>query len=171
MPDLRPIIEQEQALILLRQHFTEPITNLVPVEGGQLARTFAFRVDEQDYILRFNSADHLPISFAKEANLSQTIASPQIPIPRVTQVGRWQNLYFAISHRVPGQMVEKLPVQEVVQLVPSLLATLHAIHQVDVSRWKNYGIFDEQGTGLYPDWQSSLVRVKDEEEDWDYFGK
>src|SRR5258708_19572795 len=109
MPDLRPIIEQEQVLALLRQHFTEPITNLVSLEGGQLARTFAFRAGEQDYILRFNSADHLPISFAKEANLSQTIASPQIPIPRLTQVGRWQNLSFSISTRVPSPMLKKLP--------------------------------------------------------------
>ena len=171
MPDLRPSIEREQVLALLRQHFSEPVTNLLPLEGSQVARTFAFRAGKQDYILRFNAADHMPISFAKEAFLARTIASPQIPIPPVTQVGRWQNLHFAISLRVPGQMVEKLPVQEVVQLVPSLLATLHAIHQVDVSRWKNYGVFDEQGTGLYPDWQSSLVRVKDEEEDWDYFGK
>jgi hygromycin-B 4-O-kinase len=171
MPDLRPIIEQEQVLALLRQHFTEPITHLVPVEGGQLARTFAFRTGEQDYILRFNSADHLPISFAKEASLSQTIASPHIPIPRVTQVGRWRDLYFAISHRVPGQMVEKLPVQEVMQLVPALIATLYAIHQVDVSQRKNYGVFNEQGVGLSPDWRSSLLRVQEEEEEWDYFGK
>ena len=171
MPDLRPSIEREQVLTLLHQHFSEPVTNLSPLEGSQVARTFAFRAGKQEYILRFNAADHMPISFAKEAFLARTIASPQIPIPPVTQVGRWQNLHFAISQRVPGQMVEKLPVQEVGQLVPSLLAILHAIHQVDVSRWKNYGVFDEQGTGLYPDWHSSLVRVKDEEEDWDYFGK
>ena len=57
MPDLKPIIEQEQVLALLRQHFAEPITNLVPVEGGQVACTFAFRAGEQDYIPRFNSAE------------------------------------------------------------------------------------------------------------------
>jgi hygromycin-B 4-O-kinase len=171
MPDLRPVIEQEQVLTLLHRHFTEPITHLVPVEGGQLARTFAFHTGEQDYILRFNPADHLPISFAKEAYLSQTIASPLIPIPRVTVEGRWQNLYFAISERVPGRMVEKLPVQEVIQLVPSLMATLFAIHQLDVRQQKNYGVFDEQGVAHSPDWRSFLVQVKEEEEEWDYFGK
>lgn len=77
MSDLRPVIEQEQVLTLLRQHFSEPITNLVIVEGGQVARTFAFRASEQEYILRFNAADHMPISFAKEAYLSQTIVSPR----------------------------------------------------------------------------------------------
>ena len=171
MPDLRPVIEEEQIHALLQQHFTEPITHLVPIEGGQVARTFAFRAGEQEYILRFTPADHLPIGFGKEARLSRTIASPQIPIPRIIQEGLWQGLYFAISHRVPGQMVEKLPVQEVIQLIPAMLATLFAIHQVDVSQQKNYGVFNEQGVAHCPDWRSFLVQVKDEEEDWDYFGK
>lgn len=171
MPDLRPVIEQEQVHSLLLQHFTEPITHLAPIEGGQVARAFAFRVGEQDYILRFTPADHLPISFAKEARLSQTIASSLIPIPRVRQVGLWQGLYFAISERVPGQMVEELPVREMIQLVPALIATLFAIHQVDVSQQKNYGVFNEQGVAHCPDWRSFLVQVKDEEEDWNYFGK
>src|SRR5215469_1479988 len=171
MPDLRPFIEQEQVLALLDLHFSEPVIDLKPLDGGQVARTFAFRSGEQDYILRLNSVDHMPISFAKEALLAQTIASPQIPIPAVTQVGQWQNFYFAISHRVPGQMVTKLLLQEVVQLLPALIATLYAIHQVDVSQRKNFGIFNEQGVGLSPDWRSSLLQVKEEEEEWDYFGK
>lgn len=171
MPDLRPVIEQEQALALLSLHFTEPIINLAPLEGGQVARTFAFRSGEQDYVLRFTPVDHMPISFAKEAFLAQTIASPQIPIPPVTQVGRWQNMHFAISYRVPGQMLTRLPVQEVVQLLPALIAILYAIHQVDVSQRKNFGIFDEQGVGLSTDWRSSLLQVREEEEEWNYFGK
>jgi len=171
VPHLRPSIEQELVLALLQQHFTEPITNLALIEGGQIACTFAFRVGEQAYILRFMAANSMPISFAKEAFLSQTIASPQIPIPQVLQTGRWQDMHFAISRRVPGQMVEKLPVQAIVQLIPSIIATLDAIHQVDVSQRKNYGVFNEQGVGLYTNWRSFLIKVKDEEEDWDYFGK
>ena len=66
MPNLRPGIEGEQVLALLQQHYTEPIINLASLEGGQVARTFAFRVSEQDYILRFMVADSMPISFAKE---------------------------------------------------------------------------------------------------------
>jgi hygromycin-B 4-O-kinase len=170
MSDLRPVIEQEQILVLLGQHFSGPIINLEPLEGGQVARTFAFRSGEQDYILRLNSVDHMPISFAKEALLARTIASPQIPIPAVMQVGQWQHFYFAISHRVAGQMVTKLPVQEVEQLLPEVIAILYAIHQVDVRQQKNFGIFNEQGVGLYPDWRSYLRQVMEEEE-WDYFGK
>ena len=171
MPDLRPHIEQEQVLAFLQQYYTEPVTDLAPVEGGQIARTFAFRVGQQDYILRFMDTNNMPISFAKEAFLSRMIASPHIPIPEVLQTGRWQDMHFAISRRVPGQMVMQLPIQEVVQLVPTVIATLYAIHQVDVSQTKNYGVFNEQGVGNYTDWRTFLLQVKEEEEDWDYFGK
>jgi hygromycin-B 4-O-kinase len=40
MPDLRPSIEREQVLALLHQHFSEPVTNLLPLEGSQVALPF-----------------------------------------------------------------------------------------------------------------------------------
>ena len=43
MPDLRPMVDHGQVFTLLSQHFTDPITDLTPLEGGQVARTFAFR--------------------------------------------------------------------------------------------------------------------------------
>jgi hygromycin-B 4-O-kinase len=171
MSDLRPVVEQEQVLALLQQHFSEPVSDLVPVEGGQVARTFAFRVGEQEYILRFNDAGRIPISFAKEAMLSQRMASLPIPFPPVLQVGSWHGLHFAISRRLPGRMLIELPLPEVEQLLPELIALLDIISHIDVSQTKNYGIFDDQGVGLFPDWRSSLVRVREEEEDWDYYGK
>ena len=171
MPDLRPKIEQSDVFALLQQYYKEPVTDLAHVEGGQIARTFAFRAGDQDYILRFVDARNMPISFAKEAFLSQTIASSQIPIPPVLQTGSWRDMHFAISRKVPGQMAIQLPIHEVVQLLPAIISTLYAIHQVDVSQTKNYGVFNEQGVGNYTDWRSFLLQVREEEEDWDYFGK
>jgi hygromycin-B 4-O-kinase len=171
MPDLRPVVEQEQVLALLRQLFKEPISNIETLEGGQVARTFAFHAGEQGYVLRFNDANHIPISFAKEALLSRRMASLPIPFPPVVQVGNWQGLHFAISYRLPGRMLMELPIREVEQLLPEVITILDAIHHIDVSQSRNYGIFDDQGVGLFPDWRSSLVLVREEEEDWDYYGK
>ncbi len=171
MPDLRPVVEQEQVLALLQHYFKEPISDLEVIEGGQVARSFAFRVGEQEYILRFNDASHMPISFAKEAMLSQRIASSQIPFPPVVQVGNWHGFHFAISQRVPGKTLMELPLQEVKQLIPEVIAILDAIHHIDVSQSKNYGVFDELGVGFYMDWRSSLEQMREQEEDWNYYGK
>ena len=47
MSDLRPTVDHNQVLALLSQHFSSSITELAPVEGGQVARTFSFRAYEE----------------------------------------------------------------------------------------------------------------------------
>jgi hygromycin-B 4-O-kinase len=133
MPDLRPVVEPEQVLTLLQRHFKEAVSDLETIEGGQVAHTFAFRVGEQEYILRFNDSSHIPISFAKEAVLSQRLASSPIPFPPIVQVGNWQGFHFAIAHKLPGKMLMELPIQEVERLLPEVIALLDAIHHIDVS--------------------------------------
>jgi hygromycin-B 4-O-kinase len=85
MPDLRPTVDHTQVLALLSQHFGSPITELAPVEGGQVARTFSFRAGEQDYIVRFNKDTMLTSNFPKEAYVYQKLASTRIPLPPLVQ--------------------------------------------------------------------------------------
>ena len=51
MPDLRPGVADAASTYLARANiFLTPVTDLVPVEGGIVARTFAFRTDGQGCI-------------------------------------------------------------------------------------------------------------------------
>src|SRR5438105_4365583 len=68
-------------------------------------------------------------------------------------------------------MLEQLSVQEVEQLLPQVIETLDAIHHVDVSNTRGYGVFDYQGVGLASSWRGSLSRVGKEEDERDYYGK
>lgn len=173
MPDLRPTITRDEVSTLLDQFFAGSVNDLTNLDGGEVARAFTFNAGtpREEYVLRLNDADHMPISFAKEARLAQTIASPAIPIPPIKHEGRWEHFYFAISRRVPGVTLDQLPPAEIKALMPAVLDGMDAIHSVDISQFKGYGIFNEQGRGLFPDWRSSLLTVSQEEEDWDYFGK
>ncbi|MBO0795458.1 MAG: aminoglycoside phosphotransferase family protein [Ktedonobacteraceae bacterium] len=169
MPDFRPLVDHDQILTLLRQHFRAPITDLAPVEGGQVARVFSFRTGEQAYILRFNT-DNLGSNFAKELYLSRIIVSPHIPIAPTLHVGHLGNLQFAISARMPGQLLEQLPLSEVKLLLPELMSILDAIHHVDVRTTTGYGIFNDQGVGCSASWRTYLCQVS-EEEDEGFYGK
>jgi hygromycin-B 4-O-kinase len=171
MPDLRAVVEHEKILTLLNQHFTVPVTDLAPVEGGLVSRTFSFRAGEQEYIVRFNKDNMLTCNLPKEAYLYQRLASSPIPFPPIVHTGRLGELYFAISRKVPGKMLQQLPVQEVEQLLPQVIEILDAIHHVDVSDTQGYGTFDYQGRGLASSWRSSLSRVGEEEDERDYYGK
>jgi hygromycin-B 4-O-kinase len=85
-------------------------------------------------------------------------------------VGRLGNLHFAISARMPGQLLEKLPPSEVKQLLPELITILDAIHHIDVSTTTGYGVFNDQGVGFFASWRAYLCRIS-EEEDGGFYGK
>lgn len=171
MLDLRPMVDHDQVFTLLNQHFTDPITDLTSIEGGQIARTFAFRAGEQDYIVRFNKDNMLTSNFPKEAYVYQKLASTRIPIQPLLQVGRMGDLHFAISQKVPGKMLEQYSPQEVERLLPQLMEMLDAIHQVDVSGTQGYGVFDNLGKGMSSSWHGFLLSIDREEDERDYFGK
>ncbi len=171
MPDLRPVVASEQVLALLSQHFNTPISDLVPVEGGQVARTFAFRTGAQEYIIRFNHDRMLNSNFPKEAYLMRKFAGTGIPIPPILQVGRMGELQFAISRKMPGQMLEQLSPQEVHALLPQILDILAIIHHIDISDTHGYGVFGDQGEGHFPSWDDHLRMIAREEAENDYFGK
>lgn len=92
MPAIKPSLEQEQVLSLLREHFADPIVNLSPLEGCQVAQTFAFTVNGQDYVLRFIT-DRMGATFEKEAYLQRRLA-PRIPVPRIIHADHFQELYY-----------------------------------------------------------------------------
>jgi hygromycin-B 4-O-kinase len=171
MSDLRPVVASEQVLALLDQHFGVPISDLVSVEGGQVARTFAFRANAQDYIIRFNHDTMLDSNLPKEAYLMRKFAGTTLPLPPLLHVGRLGKLHFAISRKMPGQMLELLSPQEVRDLLPQILDILAAIHGIDISDTQGYGVFSDQGQGYFPSWRDHLHMIAREEAENDYFGK
>ncbi len=95
MPTIKPLVDHAQALTLVREQLDAPVSHLDVVDGGEVARTFSFAADGQEYILRFNRP--MGATFAKEAYLYGAIASPRIPIPRIVRIGRLDGLHYAIS--------------------------------------------------------------------------
>jgi hygromycin-B 4-O-kinase len=171
MPDLRPMLATAQVLTLLNQHFRAPILELAPVEGGQVARVFSFRVEEQEYIVRFNLDKMLTSNFPKEAYIVRQLAVTSLPLAPILHVGRVGDLHFAISRKMPGKMLQEHTPQEVQALLPQILDLLEMAHSVDISETQGYGVFDDQGRGFDASWHASLLKIADEEDERDYFGK
>jgi len=171
MPDLQVAVASEQVLALLGQHFSMPISELAPVESGQVARTFSFRAGEQEYIVRFNADNMLTSNLPKEVYLAHKLASTSLPLAPILHIGRLGELHFAISRKMPGKMLEALTPQEVRELVPQILDILEVMHSVDTSETQGYGVFDYQGQGLASSWHGSLSKVAEEESEKNYFGK
>jgi hygromycin-B 4-O-kinase len=169
MGDLRPSVHQDDVTSLLNRHFDTPIQRLQPVEGGQVARTFSFAAGDREYIVRFNR--RLGANFEKELVLARLLAATDVPIPPVVDIGRFGELHYAITEKLPGTPLQALALAAVEALVPAMLRTLDAIHAVDVSGSEGYGVIGDDGNGLLPSWRQSLESIREEQPDWDYFGK
>ena len=171
MPDLRPVVSEAAILALLHDQFDAPVSDLVPVEGGSVARTFAFHAGNQEYIIRFNLDRMLGANFPKEAYLWQKLAPTPVPMPPVLQVGRLGDLHYAISRKMPGVMLMRLPPAEIEGLLPQIMETLDILHHLDVSDTHGYGVFDAHGRGMNTSWHDFLRLIAYEEQEDDYFGR
>ncbi len=172
-PSGKPRVAEQDALALLREHFTAPIEGLSMVPGGQVAQIYAFSVNSDEYILRF--APHMGANLEKELSIHRLLAtslgSSLVPIPPVLHVGRLGTLHFAISRRMQGTPLSELPPPESAATIPELLETLDAIHAVDVRATAGSGLFGDDGTGLFPSWRASLAAIHVEEPAADSSGK
>jgi hygromycin-B 4-O-kinase len=169
MTDVKPQVDEAAILALLRGHFAASIEGLAVVTGGQVAQTYTFAADGEDYIIRFNR--RMGANFEKEVLISQRYASPRIPIPPVVHLGRLGELRYAISRRMPGKPLTELPPAENEALLPALLDALEAIHACDVADQPGYGIFGDDGVGLFPSWRQYLAAIREEDPEWDFYGK
>ena len=170
MADIKPQLAEEAVRALLAERFLAPEGPLAPVGGGQVAQTFAFTAAGRDYIIRFNH-DNMLVNFEKEAYVYQRFASPQVPIPPILQVGRLDDLVYAISQKMPGRPMTALPPVELAACLPALIETLDAIHAHDIGDRPGYGIFDGQGIGRFPSWPRFLQMINEEEEPGNFFGQ
>ena len=172
MFDIKPIVTEEVLLGVLKQQFGKPVDNLKTIEGGLIAQTFTFSVDGQEYIVRFDT-NKMGANYAKEAYIVEHFKfnSALVPIPAIIGVGQVPNLWYCISDKVIGQRLDRLSLEEFRQAMPSVLATLDAIHAVDVSGQSGYGVFDDQGQGFFSSWPVYLMFVREEERPDGFFGK
>jgi hygromycin-B 4-O-kinase len=128
-------------------------------------------VADQEYIVHFNLDRMLTSNFPKEAYLVRKLAGTSLPLAPLLHVGRLGDLHFAISRKMPGKMLQEHAPQEVQALLPQILDLLEMAHSVDTSETQGYGVFDDQGRGLDASWHASLLKIADEEDERDYFGK
>jgi hygromycin-B 4-O-kinase len=169
MPDLRPEVEDREVLGLLARHFDGPVTRLEPLEGGQIARTFAFAVGGEDFVLRVDR--RLGANVEKQAFVARLLDGTGIPIPALLHRGRLGDLYYAISRKAHGTPVSDLAPDAQATLVPALAGMLDAIHAVDVEGTSGYGPAGDDGNGLFPSWPAYLTAVREEEPEWDFYGR
>lgn len=71
------------------------------ISGGKHSQAFSYKTDGKDFIIRFNENSKV---FYKDLNAYKDFSSPQIPIPKIYEIGNYnEELFFCISEKVFGQ--------------------------------------------------------------------
>lgn len=138
----------------LEAHFDLEISKVELIGAGMFSKAFAFRCNQQEFVIRFNAYVE---DFQKDAFAYQHFASPELPISKVTACDRFsERYYFAITERCAGSTLSKLD-SSIQNILPSLFTTLYAIHTLDVSTYTGWGLTDAAGNGQFVSWEEYLL--------------
>jgi len=165
----KPQLAEVDVLALLRERFAAPIEDLAVVSGGQIAQTYGFSAGGERYIVRFTQ--HMGANLDKEVFIQRLLAASPVPVAPILQVGRLDELHYAISRRMPGALLTASPPDVSEAVFPALLQTLDDIHAVDVSAMSGFGIFGDDEVGFFESWPASLAFIREEEPEWAFYGK
>jgi hygromycin-B 4-O-kinase len=143
----------------LANHYNEPVTALTPLSGGAWSQAYGFKQAGQDLVIRISKYQD---DYLKD-QIASRFGSVKLPIPKVLEVGEFKNAYYAISERAFGTMIDDLDKDGMKRIIPSLMATLDAMRETDISNTTGYGEWDLNGNGKYQSWRDMLLAVKNDD--------
>lgn len=139
----------------LRNHLGQDITDVSRIGQGEWSLAYSFRDKNSEMIIRFS---HLDADFAKD-RFAANFASPQLPIPKVIDIGKALGGFYAVSEKADGGAIDYLNPEEMHRILPSLFDLLDALRLADTSKTIGYGGWNADGNGSYENWREALLDI------------
>lgn len=146
-------MNDSEVVRFLQERLGGSVSRLRPLRGGVWSRAYAFRHSERDLVARFSATDE---DYLKD-EIAYRFRSPDLPGPRVLEVGRAPDGFFTVSEMMPGQSLDELSGDDMRRLLPSFFAMLDALRLADLSETSGFGGWDDSGNGPFPSWAACLV--------------
>ncbi len=129
-----------------------------PLGAGAWSHAYALTLDGRDVVARFgvHGEDYL------KDRLMGGLRSPRLPIPRVLEVGRTPQGWFAVSERAQGTPLDDLDASGMRAVLPALLDVLDAVREIDVSARPGYGLWSPDGIAPHRTWREALLDLGNE---------
>lgn len=131
------------------------IANITPASGGDWSQAFFFESGDQPKVIRFSQTNE---DFLKD-KFAHRFISPNLPIPKIEEIGKAVDGYYAISPKIEGEMVDHLSNGRMKLLVPQVLSLFNALRTTDLSDTVGYGGWNAEGKGTSNSWSEFLARV------------
>ncbi|MFN8443319.1 MAG: aminoglycoside phosphotransferase family protein [Caldilineaceae bacterium] len=154
-------VSSTDAQEFLVKHFGLGIGSPVLVGEGAWSRCFGFRHGDEELVIRFGKYVD---DFEKDQR-AYTLASPDLPIPNVLEIGEAFDGYYAISTRAYGIPLEQVSASQWVALLPSLVSALEAMRKIDLSATTGFGGWGIDGNASMPSWSRFLFAALEDTPD------
>jgi hygromycin-B 4-O-kinase len=118
----------DEARAFLVDRYGEQARAVAEIRGGDWSTAFSFRLDGRDYVARFGLWRE---DFEKD-DAAMLFAGPDLPVPRVLEIGDAFEGAYAISERHFGVFLEELDAEGFQQVLPALLRALDAMRSIPV---------------------------------------
>ncbi len=151
-------LSADQVEAFLVGRFGRDVEEVVRLGQGEWSTAYSFRRAGTDYVVRFGAHRE---DFAKD-RLAARYASPDLPIPAVTEIGRAFGGFYAVSLRAAGGYLDDLDQGRMRELLPSLVAMLDAARDVDLSGTSGYGAWGADGGAPHASWKAALLDVAED---------
>ena len=148
---------------ILEQNYQseELIKTLIPLEGGEWSAAYKFCLDGHNLVIRLS---HVFENFVRD-KISAQWSLPNLPIPQIIKIGRYQDQYYAISPFFNGEAFEVLSASDLEQTVPDFLSMMTALQSVSLSSVEGFGTLTTEGKGAFRSWAETLLDVANDRPD------
>ncbi len=165
-PPVTTSVSAEQVERLLNDELERPATGVTHIGAGAWSTCFGFRSNDEDLVIRLGQyredfdTDRRAVIFAR----------PGLPVPRLLEVGRGLDMFYAISSRAFGEALESTTDWE--PLVTPVADMLVALRNADLSGttgwgpWADSTAADEPLHGENASWREFLLAVNIDRPDW-----
>jgi hygromycin-B 4-O-kinase len=139
----------------LAAHYGDRAADARVLGAGDWSRAYSLVLDGREAVIRFG--EHVQDFRKDQVMASRDCAA--LPIPEIIEIGNAGGGYFAVSERAFGQAIDALDGRGMRAALPSLLAVLDTLREVDVAGTSGYGIWAPDQVGPAPTWAQALLAI------------
>ena len=137
----------------------DDIVGLRALGHGEWSQAFGFTVRGRDYVVRFSALDE---DFLKDRR-AMAYAGSRLPIPRILEVGRAFDGFYALAEQAHGAYLDDLDAAGLRRALPNLLRALDAAREADLRGTVGFGVWDARGQAPHATWRQALLAVADDQ--------
>ncbi|MBS4179059.1 phosphotransferase family protein [Lederbergia citrea] len=149
MTSFKPEMDTNTAHVFIQKVLNDSVSDVQSIDYGELSKVFSYKHHDKGYVIHFNSNGE---RFEKDQYLYKSFSSQGLPMPRIVESGKVDDIHFSIAEKAPGQVFVSLPESEIKMILPDLINKFTKMAQVPVVQSEKYGWIESSGNGTYSSW-------------------